>query len=287
MGNTVTQDFETLADIASGLGFQREECVNNPADDLEFLWLRPDQLVIDRSYQRRVSDGGKARIKRGLKAFDWRRFGAITVVPVGDDKYACIDGQHRGIMAWAAGASVVPAIVFKADIAEQAMAFVGVNVNRTSVASIDKFRARVTAGDVAAVTVQEIMENLEISADVPAGYALAPHQTRAVAKLEKLVKSIGRGLTFTTLEMLRDAQPDQKNLLTAFAIESTAGAVAKVVDAEGDLDRLAWVLTETDFESLKGDCIQLTKLQGGQQARHGASMLLRHFNKGLREKIAA
>ncbi|KIC39373.1 DUF6551 family protein [Leisingera sp. ANG-M7] len=279
--------FDPIAEVAEGLGLARTTCADNPSDTLEFLWLRPNQIVIDRTYQRRVSDAGKARIKRALKAFDWRKFGVISVVPVGDDQYACIDGQHRSIMAWAAGAAVVPAVAFKADVTDQAMAFVGVNVNRTTVASIDKFRARVAAGDEAAVTAQEIMDELGISADVAAGCSLAPHQTRAVSKLEKLVKIIGRGLTFTALEMLREAQPEQTNLLTAFAVEAVSMAVAKLVDAEADLDRLANVLPEIDFESLKDDCKQLVKLQGGQLARHGTASILRLYNKGLRDKVAA
>lgn len=279
--------FEGVGDIASDLGFEKSRGSTNPSDILEFLWLRPDQIVIDRTYQRRVSDSGKARIKRAIKDFDWRRFGAISVVPVGNDFYACIDGQHRAIMAWVSGAHLVPAVSFKADVADQAASFVGVNVNRTTVASIDKFRARVAAGDEAAVTAQEIMDDLGISADVPAGCALAPKQTRAVAKVEKLVKFIGKGLTFTALEMLCDAQPDQPNLLTAFAVEATATAVAKLVDAEADLDRLASILPEVDFESLKDDCRQLVKLQGGQLARHGTASIIRLYNKGLRGKVAA
>lgn len=279
--------FDHISGVATDLGFAQAAVSEDPSETLEFLWLKPDQIVIDRSYQRRVSDAGKARIKRALKDFDWRKFGAISVVPVGDGRYACIDGQHRAVMAWAAGAAVIPAVAFKADTADQAKAFVGVNVNRTTVASIDKFRARVASGDEAAVTAQEIMDELGISADVPAGYSLAPHQTRAVSKVEKLVKVIGQGLTFTTLEMLRDAQPDQSNLLTAFTVEAVAMAVAKLVDAEADLDRLAKVLTEIDFDSLKDDCKQLVKLQGGQLARHGTASILRLYNKGLRDKVAA
>ncbi|KII11388.1 DUF6551 family protein [Phaeobacter sp. S60] len=284
---TDENQFDRICDIASELGFERKAESDDPSDALELLWLHPSQIVIDRTYQRRVSASGKSRIKRALKDFDWRRFGAISVVPVGDNLYACIDGQHRAITAWAAGAALVPAVAFKADVADQAVAFVGVNVNRTAVASIDKFRARVAAGDEAAVITQEIMNELGISADVPAGSALAPHQTRAVGKIEKLVKMIGRGLTFTSLEMLRDAQPEEPNLLTAFAVEASGMAVAKLVDAEADLDRLEKILADIDFDSLRDDCKQLVKLQGGQLARHGTACIIRLYNKGLRDKVAA
>jgi len=279
---------EPLIDAARSLGFeQRDEPAPNPRDILEFIWVLPEQLVIDRGYQRRISNNGRRKINGGIAGFDWRQFGAITVVRLKNGKFAVIDGQHRALMAWAVNAEVVPAICFNADMADQAMAFVGINTNRSTVASIDKFRARVAAGDANACTVHEILNDLEISADVAAGTSLRPRQTRAVTKLEKLVKIIGRGLTFTTLELMLDAQPDQTNLLTAFSIEATAGAVARIVDQGADLDRFAKILEEIDFDSLKDNCAQIVKLQGGQTSKHGTVQLLRSFNKGLQKKVAA
>lgn len=283
-----TAELEPVAFTAKALGLNRTDTpVPDPSGQIEFLWLRPEQIVIDRAYQRRISKSGRAKVARGIKGFDWRIFGAITVVEAGEHRYAVIDGQHRALMAWAVGADRIPAICFAANSADQARAFVGINTARSTVASIDKFRARVASGDEAAIKVQAILDELGISTDVAAGMSLKPHETRAVSKLEKLVKQIGKGLTFTTLEMLRDAQPDQSNLLTAFAIEATAGAVAALTNApaDTDLDRLLRVLEQTDFETLKEEAAQLVKLQGGHTARHGTRQLIRAYNKGLKQRV--
>jgi hypothetical protein len=261
---------------------------SDPREALRLEWITPEKLLIDASYQRLVSDTGKRRLQRMVKTFDWRRFGALQVAELddGSGRYAVMDGQHRGLVAWAMQATVVPCIVAQAGMRDQAVAFVGINTERGSVAPIDKFRARVAAGDEAACTVAEILTELEISTEVAPGYRLKPKQTRAVGNLEKLVKQIGRGLTFTTLELLTDAQPDQDNLLTNFAVMVTGRAVARIVEAEGDLDRLERVVAETDFETLAEQAKQLMKLQGGQLATHGTQQLLRAYNRGLQQKVA-
>lgn len=277
---------ETLAELAFDLDLQRaEHDAAAPESVLRFEWVDTGTIHIDRNFQRRISRAGETRLKRMMAEFDWRKFGALLVVDMGEGRLSCIDGQHRALAAFLLGAKAVPAMVFDADQVGQANAFVGVNVNRTTVASIDKFRARVAAGDEASVTVHNMLQNLEISTDVPAGYALGPKQTRAVGKLERLVKTVEEGIVFTSLEMLLDAQPNQNNLLTAFAIEATALAVVRVVDGKGDIDRLERVLTETDFDTLKENAAQLVKIQGGQTAKRGSEILLQRFNKGLHKPI--
>ncbi len=258
-----------------------------PADHVVTLVMVPmDALDIDGRYQRRISRGGLGKIRKIVADFSWSRFGAVIVARNGD-RYSVIDGQHRAIAASALAVAEVPAILVSGDVAAQAQDFVGINTTRTSVASIDKFRARVTAGDDAAMTVATMLHNLEISTDVAVGVSLAPRQTRAVTVLEKLVKRIGEGTTFTALELMLDAQPAQRNLLTAFAIEVVAMTVARILDAESDLDRLEAVVADTDFESLKDEAGQMVKLTGGKTARRGHELLLRTYNKGLRAKVVA
>ncbi|MGI3170017.1 ParB N-terminal domain-containing protein [Pseudooceanicola sp. C21-150M6] len=254
---------------------------------VDLLMVPVSQLAIDRDYQRRVSDNGRSRIVKIVKGFSWARFGALIVSETAGDRLAIVDGQHRAIAAALLGVEAVPAVVVRqTEVARQAMDFVGINTVRTTVASIDKFRARVAAGDADAVQVAETLDELTISTDVPAGMSLRPRETRAVATLEKMQKRFGRGVVFTTLETLIEAQPDVSNLLTAFAIEATAIVVHKMIDAERDLERLDPILADTDFETLKAEAAQLVKLTGGQTAPRGAELLLKHVNKGLREKVA-
>lgn len=256
-----------------------------PEEVIQTVFLSPGQLIVDGRYQRMISDNGRSKIRKLIREFDWVKFGALIVAEMDVGNYAVIDGQHRAIAASALGITSVPCIAVRANVVGQAVAFVGINSTRSSVASIDKFHARVTAGDTEAVAVDSILNDLGISTNVAAGSALAPHQTRAVSKLERIVKKHGRGIAFTVLEMLRDAQPDQKNLLTAFAIEVTSIVVARVVEKGGNLDRLHEVLAETDFETLKDSASQMVKLTGGQTAQRGAELMLRDFNKGLRKPL--
>ncbi|MEP2680181.1 MAG: DUF6551 family protein [Sulfitobacter sp.] len=275
----VVRDLKVVAPAAQCGG------VPAPEDVIRTEFLAPGQLIVDGRYQRMISDNGRTKIRKLIRDFDWVKFGALIVAELDVGNYAVIDGQHRAIAASALGVVSVPCIVVRANVVGQAVAFVGINSTRSSVASIDKFRARVTAGDAEAVTVDGILNDLGISTDVAAGTALAPHQTRAVSKLERIVKKHGRGIAFTVLEMLRDAQPDQKNLLTAFAIEVTSIVVARVIEKGGDLDRLHEVLVRTDFETLKDNASHMVKLTGGQTTQRGGELLLRDFNKGLRKPV--
>lgn len=249
--------------------------------------IATDELVIDGSYQRLVSKRGLSRIKTIRQEFSWARFGALTVAATDEGTFAVIDGQHRAIAAWSLRIAEVPAIVVKEQMQGQATAFVGINTVRGSVASVDKFRARVAAGDTSAVAVSQMLAELEVTFDCPAGTKMKPRQTQAVATLEKLVSKMGQGLTFTTLELMIDAQPKQDNLLTRFAIEAVAGAVATISQGGGDMDRLLGVIEEIDFESLSAAAYDLVRIKGGMKARHGTDQLMLAYNKGLKNKVAA
>lgn len=255
------------------------------ASAVEVRFVPVEALVVDRRYQRRTSDRSRVRLRNIVAEFCWAKFGAISVATGPDGSFSIIDGQHRALAAAAIGASEVPAVIATASLEDQANDFVGINTVRTSVASIDKFRARVASGDAAAIAVEQMLTELGISTDVPAGAGIKHKETRAVGTLEKLQKRLGKGVLFTTLETLLDAQPGQNNLLTAFAIETTAQVIAKMLEAERPLDRLDRVLADIDFDTLREEAQKLQKLMGGQTAGRGSELLLRSVNKGLREKI--
>lgn len=254
-----------------------------PADQVLHLdFVSVPDITVDASYQRKISDRGRVRINKIVKEFDWRRFGALVLARNSEGGLNVIDGQHRLLAAVQLGLATVPAVIASGDLVDQAKAFVAVNADRTGVVSIDKFRARVVAGDGTAVTVHKMLKTLGINCDIAAGCAIRPRETRAVSLLEKLVKRAGEGVVFTTLETLIDAQPEQPNLLTAFVIEATAIVVAQMIDAGRDLERLDRVLADTDFETLKEEAAQLSKLTGGRLAQRGGELLMQRVNKRQR-----
>jgi hypothetical protein len=276
-----------LSEIAQALDLPLSEAqIDGPKDQVELQWVETAKLHVDDRYQRLVSDRGRRTIRKLIAEFDFAKFGAIVVARTEDGSLTILDGQHRALAAIALNIGWVPAAITKAELQDQAKSFVAINANRTGVQAIDKYRARVTAGEPAAVELSEILAELEICTDVPAGGALRPRQTRAVNCLEKLVKAFGKGTAFTALEMLLDAQPGEANLLMNFNIEVTTRTLARVIDAKGNIDRLQQVLEETDFTSLADDASQLTKIQGGQKVKHGTDRLLAAYNKNLKGKVA-
>ena len=255
----------------------------SPAETaLDLAFVPVADCYVDPRYQRKPSDGSRARLKKITAGFDWTRFGALTVARQGG-RYAVIDGQHRLEAARAIGAATVPPVVVAADLQGQARSFVGINAVRTGVASIDKFRARVASGDAHAVAVAQLLSKIGISTDVAAGCRLAPNETRAVAQLEKIAAGPGLAHLGTVLRMLRDAQPEQPNLLTAFAIVATSQALSRATTRRQGPDRLADTLAEIDFETLRDEAYQLVKLTGGTLTGRGADLLMQRYDKGLRK----
>lgn len=245
-----------------------------------------EDLRIHPAYQRKISQGGMSKITKIIRDFTWARFGALSVARAEDGTLWVVDGQHRMIAARALRLTHVPTVIAASDLADQARDFVGINTIRTSVASIDKFRARVASGDQTAIAVSELLGTLEISTEVAAGAAIGPKETRAVALLEKLVARYGSGTVGDAIEIMLDAQPGQSNLLTAFAIEVVTTVYAKMIEAKRDPARLQNAVADTDFETLKADAAQLVRLRGGRTAAHGVEQLLLAVNKGLRERLA-
>ncbi|WP_305970883.1 MULTISPECIES: DUF6551 family protein [unclassified Mameliella] len=257
-----------------------------PQDMVEMTFLPTADLQIHPAYQRKISRVGMKRITQIITGFTWARFGALCVARDDDGTLWVVDGQHRMIAARALQLTAVPCVISTATLQKQAGDFEGINTTRTTVASIDRFRARVVQGDEVAVKVHQMLETLGISTDVAAGCSLRPTETRATAKLEKLIRKAGEGTVFTALETLIEAQPEQTNLLTAFNIEATVMCVARMLEAGRPLERLDAVLRDTDFETIKEEASQSQKLNGGTVAGHGTDRLLVRVNKGLREKVA-
>ncbi|QIR85035.1 DUF6551 family protein [Paracoccus sp. AK26] len=256
----------------------------HPADTVvEYRLVPVESLVIDRLYQRALSAKGRSTVARIISDFSWLKFGAISVSHH-DGKLAVIDGQHRAIAAAAIGINHVPALVSLADAsgAAEADAFVGINDVRTTVTPVDKFRAKVAAGDPQAVELADILRELDISTDIVPGTPLRPRQTRSISALYKLIKAHGRGIVFTSLEILLDGQEDNPEALSSLNIQAVAEVTERVVKAGGDIDRLARVIEETDFDPLAESARQLRKISGGAMNSHAATMLIRAYDKGLR-----
>ena len=239
------------------------------------------RLRIDPAYQRRTSDRSRATIKRIAETFDWRRFGAVVVAEIADG-FAVIDGQHRAIAAARRGVTHVPAVVVAGDVAAQADAFVGINSARTSVPTVDKFRARVAAGEADAIALAEMLAEIEVTYDLPPGRVPGPRETVAISRLQKLVRQHGIGLVQTTIETLVKAFPDQANVLTAFALEVTCVALDRHLTAEPNTFWLDMTLPSIDFEDLGRDALTASRTIGGTRVEAAVQAVLREVKRTRR-----
>lgn len=255
-----------------------EEVPPDPESEIALGYVSTADLDVDASYQRQITKRSRARLRKIMKGFSWRKFGAITVARQpgadGGERFAVIDGQHRALCAWALGVLRVPAAIVEADQIEAAGDFVGINTVRTTIPTVGAFRARVVAGEPDACAAQEIMTELKITLQETPGAPCGPRQTTAVLTIEKLVKKLDRGLTFTLLETLCDATDDDPLALSRFCLMA-AGAVISEAAQANKLERFAAALGDMDLESWRDDASHYAKVAGGAQNARGADILRR------------
>lgn len=155
-------------------------------------WLALDQLVIDETYQRSVSDSSMRLIRRLVETWTWSQFKPLSVAPVGDGRYEVIDGQHTAIAAAThGGIETLPCLVLDVTtLQERSAAFVGINSDRVSLTPYALYRARLAAQDPGAVAVEEALtasgarleESLRYDVDYPAGTVACIRTLHLIAK---------------------------------------------------------------------------------------------------------
>jgi hypothetical protein len=117
-----------------------------------FREVAPESLLVDETYQRRMSAKGARLVRTIAMTWSWRKFNPPTVVEVEQGRYHVIDGQHTAIAAASRGdiKTIWVKVVDASTIAEQAATFVGINRDRIAVSNNDVFYAEIAAGDIKA-----------------------------------------------------------------------------------------------------------------------------------------
>jgi ribosomal protein L18E len=121
-------------------------------------WLPIDQLVIDEEYQRPIGRANRDAIQRIADQFDWSKFSVVVVSPIGGDRYAIIDGQHRTHAAALCGLDRVPCQILRLDRAGQAASFAAINGAVTKITPWQIFKAALAAGTPWARAAHEAVE---------------------------------------------------------------------------------------------------------------------------------
>ena len=167
-------------------------------------WLDPELIDADPLYQRPLDDG---RVDAILKAFKWRSFGAIVVVPQADGKYHATDGQHRLEAAKRhPNVTHVPAVIVKADdVQSEASIFVEINKNRKNVSALELFFAGLAADDDDALTIHQVCQRagVRIPKYPSAGYK--PGDCISIAAIQSVINKRGAMRARQYLEILARA----------------------------------------------------------------------------------
>lgn len=118
-------------------------------------WLPLSQLGVDDEYQRPINSRGIKTIERIAAEFRWSRFSPVIVTPVGADKFAVIDGQHRATAALSQGFERVPCYIVSVNPQEAASVFAAVNGVVTPMSAQAVFKAARAGGEKWAVEIDK------------------------------------------------------------------------------------------------------------------------------------
>lgn len=107
---------------------QQQAFAGQPVNWPKFAFLAVDDLSMDQRYQRHLN---RRQADKIAEEFDADLFGAITVSPQPDGRYAVIDGQHRTVGAAMRGIDLIPAFITSTVTAQdEATTYVAINTLR-------------------------------------------------------------------------------------------------------------------------------------------------------------
>lgn len=161
----------------------------------ELAWLPVDELYIDPKYQRPVGTLGEKNIKRIVEGFSWSLFSPLVVARRGPQRYAVIDGQHRGLGCVTHGnIRLVPCYIINGDAHDEAKAFAVINGQVTAILPTQIYYARIVAGDLQALALQRVLDanGCKILKTSKTNNAMQVGETMSVEALEKALKQHGK-----------------------------------------------------------------------------------------------
>jgi hypothetical protein len=227
-----------------------------PEERPGFDWIDPRTLLVDESYQRALSKRSLELIRRIVGAWDWRKFKPpiVAETPAG---LVVIDGQHTAIAAAShPSVELIPIMLVKAaEVADQAMAFVGQNRDRLYLSPAQVHKAAVTAGEPEAAAIETICARVGVKIlQGPPGRPFEAGETLAAASLLALYQHRGGELLETMLRILASAE--------ATPIRAT------------HLKALELLLTEPEYrDSLEPDDLAATFVRMGPKLERDAGVL--------------
>lgn len=179
-----------------------------PTGKPEFLWIDPQTLLVDDTYQRELSRASLDLIYKIIRRWDWARF-KPPVVALTADGYEVIDGQHTAIAAAShPELDTIPVMVVGApEHADRARAFVGHNKDRLLLGPVSIHYANLAAGDEDALTLQQVCDRAGVTLlrYPPGNGVFKPGETIAIRAITALINRHGALGARIVLQVLAEA----------------------------------------------------------------------------------
>ncbi|WP_313193079.1 DUF6551 family protein [Shinella zoogloeoides] len=249
----------------------------------ELAWVELDKIFVDDTYQRPIKP---RRVQQILRDFTWSQFGALMLVAREDGRFAVYDGQHRFEAARQhPSISAVPAAIVVLDQAyEEAQSFLGVNINRSAISTVEKYWAGIEAGDETMMQICSVLEEAGCEV-VPAGTkSPAPARTSAITAIERAIRSYGDTAVTQACRALREAWPKDNSALNGTMIQALA-RLYRNNKRSIDHQRMVTKLHGKDRKILVADGETFRKMGGGDAALNIAKVMVEVYNKGLQKDL--
>lgn len=225
----------------------------SPGTPARMQWLPLAALVVDDRYQRTIARAGTPNVLRILAGFDWRKFTPVVVTPVADGVYAIIDGQHRATAALMHPAvTEVPCMVIDVTPEEAAACFAAINGQVTRITQGQLWRARVLAGEPAALEVQAVLAaaDARVMAYKAPTNDYHPGDTLALGTIERMVRVHGAPIVITALQAITQTGTGNAGCLTAPLIAALCDLVAATPRWQHQPTQLFALMDELDLADL-------------------------------------
>lgn len=245
----------------------------------ELAFIDKKLIRVDASYQRPLKE---RRVKQILRDFSWKQFGTLMLVDQGDGTFTVYDGQHRHAAACRhPGVAEVPAAIVTLDQAfEEAQSFLGVNINRSAISTVEKYWAGIEAGDEKMMRICSVLEDAGCEVVPPGTKSPGPKRTSSISAIERAIERYGDWAVTEACKTIVAAWPKDNVALAGVIIQALA-RLYKNNRSIVDQDRMATKLHGKDRKILAADASALQRIGGGDAAVSLAKVLVEIYNKGL------
>lgn len=177
-----------------------------------FELVDPRTIIFDRHYQRQAK---KLLIQQIATSPSWEAFGVPVCFKRSNGMLYCADGQQRisGVLQSARPPKLVPVVWFDIgdDVADEASVFGMINEWRKALQPLEKHKAKIVAGDEAALAMERAVAQAGYTIDYGSGSGSANARTiQAVAALAWIYNRIGEEGVLQTLTCIRESWPNDE-----------------------------------------------------------------------------